>query len=350
MIDIIDFDNCTENGRMYGGKAGSKLGIIYNGENWILKFPKSTKGMRTKDISYTTSPLSEYLGSQIYKILGYDVHETKLGIKDEKLVVALKDFTESGFVFREFSEIKNYYNKRLEEILDETISETDDHGSCLSAIKIHLEYNPMLNKIKGASDRFWDCVIVDGLINNNDRNSSNWGIMTNEKGESKLAPIYDNGGSFSNKMSEIQIEKMLGDENRLFISSTSTTTGYVEDGKSISFFDMMQRNDPELIEALQRVVPKISVKMPEIKDLFASLPNSYKGISVISEGRKEFYLKGMEIRLKQILVPALERASEISKAKDTLNQGISKNIESAVSKVSNNTKEEIKIKSYEKSR
>lgn len=307
MIDIIDFNDCTENGKMYGGRAGSKLGIIYNGENWILKFPKSTRGMRTKDISYTTSPLSEYLGSQIYRILGYDVHETKLGIKDGKLVVALKDFNESGYVFQEFSEIKNYYNKRLEEILDETISETDDHGSCLNAIKIHLEYNPMLNRIKGASDRFWDCVVIDGLINNNDRNSSNWGIMTNENGKSKLAPIYDNGGSFSNKMSETQIEKMLSDEERLLISSTSTTTGYVEDGKAISFFDMMQRSDPELMKSLHRVVPKILEKWPEIENMFASIPNKCNGISVISNQRKEFYIKGMKIRLNKIMVPSLER-------------------------------------------
>lgn len=307
MIDIIDFNDCTENGKMYGGIAGSKLGIIYNGENWILKFPKSTRGMRTKDISYTTSPLSEYLGSQIYRILGYDVHETKLGIKDGKLVVALKDFNESGYVFQEFSEIKNYYNKRLEEILDETISETDDHGLCLNAIKIHLEYNPMLNRIKGASDRFWDCVVIDGLINNNDRNSSNWGIMTNENGKSKLAPIYDNGGSFSNKMSETQIEKMLSDEERLLISSTSTTTGYVEDGKAISFFDMMQRSDPELMKSLHRVVPKILEKWPEIENMFASIPNKCNGISVISNQRKEFYIKGMKIRLNKIMVPSLER-------------------------------------------
>lgn len=92
---LIDFNECQENNKAYGGMAGSKLGIIYQGEDWILKFPKSTKGMRKTEISYTTSPLSEYIGSHIYQILGYPVHETKLGTKDNKLVVACKDFTDS---------------------------------------------------------------------------------------------------------------------------------------------------------------------------------------------------------------------------------------------------------------
>jgi len=110
---LIDFNECQENNKAYGGMAGSKLGIIYQGEDWILKFPKSTKGMRKTEISYTTSPLSEYIGSHIYQILGYPVHETKLGTKDNKLVVACKDFTDSHVRLQEFREIKNYYNKEL---------------------------------------------------------------------------------------------------------------------------------------------------------------------------------------------------------------------------------------------
>ena len=47
-------------------------------------------------LSYVTSPLSEFIGSQIYKILGYDVHDTILGVcfdgKKEKVVCACKDF------------------------------------------------------------------------------------------------------------------------------------------------------------------------------------------------------------------------------------------------------------------
>ena len=51
---------------------------------------------RVTGISYVTSPLSEYIGSHIYEILGYDVHKTILGIcndgKRNKVVCACKDF------------------------------------------------------------------------------------------------------------------------------------------------------------------------------------------------------------------------------------------------------------------
>ena len=47
---LIDFNECQENNKAYGGMAGSKLGIIYQGEDWILKFPKSTKGMRKTEM------------------------------------------------------------------------------------------------------------------------------------------------------------------------------------------------------------------------------------------------------------------------------------------------------------
>lgn len=59
-----DFNNLKESGIRYGGNKTKKLGVIINGENWFLKFPKSTKDLiRKTDLSYTTSPLSEYIGS-----------------------------------------------------------------------------------------------------------------------------------------------------------------------------------------------------------------------------------------------------------------------------------------------
>lgn len=99
MIRIIDFSKCELSSRNleYGGRAGEKKGIIYNGDFWFLKFPKSTSNMRNiKDMSYVTSPLSEFIGSNIYRILGYDAHETLLGIcfdgKRNKVVCACRDF------------------------------------------------------------------------------------------------------------------------------------------------------------------------------------------------------------------------------------------------------------------
>ena len=99
MTKIVDFTNTDLSPRNleYGGRAGEKRGIIYNNEFWFLKFPKNSFGMNNiKGLSYVNSPLSEYIGSNIYKILGYDVHETILGTffdgKKNKVVCACKDF------------------------------------------------------------------------------------------------------------------------------------------------------------------------------------------------------------------------------------------------------------------
>ena len=40
----IDFTNCPINPlKMYGGMNGNKIGIIYNNENYMLKFPPIPK-------------------------------------------------------------------------------------------------------------------------------------------------------------------------------------------------------------------------------------------------------------------------------------------------------------------
>ena len=92
MIKIERFDNSNLSGITYGGHSGSKKGIIFNDERWFLKYPKSTRSMEVIGMSYTTSPISEYLGSHIYNIIGLDTHETKLGFANGKIVVACKDF------------------------------------------------------------------------------------------------------------------------------------------------------------------------------------------------------------------------------------------------------------------
>ena len=92
MIKIENFDNLEISGILYGGHSGSKIGVLIDNEKWLLKYPKSTKSMDNVNLSYTTTPLSEYLGSHIYEIIGIDTHKTELGIFDNKLVVACKDF------------------------------------------------------------------------------------------------------------------------------------------------------------------------------------------------------------------------------------------------------------------
>ena len=82
-IRIYDLENCKtsiKNG-LYGGAGGSKDGIMIGDTNWMVKYPKATKTMNSVAISYTASPVCEYLGSHVYQILGYETRDTVLGVR-----------------------------------------------------------------------------------------------------------------------------------------------------------------------------------------------------------------------------------------------------------------------------
>jgi hypothetical protein len=113
VIKIYDFDNVKRNRRRYSGNAGNKFGFVWDDENWILKFLQSTVGLNRVKISYKSNPLSEYIGSKIYRCLDIDVHEVELGLAKSmnsgitRVVVACKDFRRADEQLVEFKEVKN---------------------------------------------------------------------------------------------------------------------------------------------------------------------------------------------------------------------------------------------------
>ena len=91
MVEIADLRDCAPSGLFYGGRAGQKEGILIDGEPWIAKYPRTTRDLMGKHLpSYTSSPVSEYLGSHIYELLGIPVHETMLGYRAGKIVCACR--------------------------------------------------------------------------------------------------------------------------------------------------------------------------------------------------------------------------------------------------------------------
>ena len=62
MIKIKDLNNYPNSEIAYGGHSGSKKGILIDNEKWFIKYPKSTKSIEVQGLSYTTTPISEYLG------------------------------------------------------------------------------------------------------------------------------------------------------------------------------------------------------------------------------------------------------------------------------------------------
>ncbi len=289
--EIFDLNSYPLNNRTdtYGGKAGDKEGITINGEYWIVKYPKSTKGMEGDLASYSTAPLSEYIGSHIYQMLGFEAHDTILGVRNGKLVVACKDFCKTEGSLREIRTIKNVYNEKLSELLEKSFSSTaSSHLVDMDELLLVMQNNPILQELSGIEERFWDLFIVDIHINNNDRNNGNWGVIY-ENEQYRLAPVYDNGAAFSNKLPEEKIQALINDDTKIKNSVLNTVTVYSKDGKKINARDIERLQYVRPVAALIRTVPKTKQQMDSISGFISNIPDTYS-----DKATKKYYclLKG----------------------------------------------------------
>lgn len=314
---MVDFSDCPYSYRhgQYGGQAGDKDGIVYKGECWIVKYPKSTRSMQGDNLpSYTTSPLSEYIGSHIYGILGFDVHDTLLGKRNNQIVVACRDFRQKHEELAEMRTIKNAANQQIREYSESDIplSATGDSVN-LEELLLHFAVNPLMQSVKIVS-RFWECAVVDVFIANNDRNNGNWGLLYDEEtGERRLAPVYDNGNSFNNKMSEERIVKKLQDSfERLKDDSIGVRTAYLYHEHILSAKKLLHLDIPELREAIRKVVPLIGDNLSDIKKLIGDIPEYYQGMLVCSTERKSLYTKALELRYEHLLLPVYGELKKLS--------------------------------------
>lgn len=303
----------------YGGAAGDKDGIIIDNAPWICKYPKSTVGMRGgANLSpFSLTPISEYLGSHIFDILGYPVHETMLGIRDGLLVVACKDFCNENERLFEIRTLKNIHLTEMRATLNLDLHETgDDHLVNLHELFIHFAHNPEMKNIPGLRERFWDQVVIDGLLGNNDRNNGNWGVIVGPSG-SRIAPIFDNGASFYPKKSESSIEKALAMSTESRISNAlNVITPFTLDGEHhLNYSRILSLTEAEiptleatlLRESIQRVAALVSSNYLAIESLFDSFPTDYQNIEVLSKARKKYYLESFNSRFEGILLPISEK-------------------------------------------
>ena len=112
---------------------------------------------RVTCISYVTSPLSEYIGSHIYEILGYDVHKTILGVcndgKRNKVVCAGKDFIKDdrNEILIPYTALRNDTNPLIMERNDKSILS----ASNINEIIFQLEHNTILGSISKARKTYY---------------------------------------------------------------------------------------------------------------------------------------------------------------------------------------------------
>lgn len=312
MIKIENFDLLNPSGISYGGHGGSKRGVIFNGERWFLKYPKSTKSMDVEGLSYSTTPLSEYLGSHIYESIDIETHKTKLGIANGKIVVACKDFLSSNETIIDYNMIKNEYDENVEKAMEHLSSSSNINSNHeFDEVLLIMEENPYFKAIPKLKERFWDMFIVDALISNNDRNEGNWGLVLNKETNGlRISPVFDNGAAFYNKSSDEKLSIIYADDLKFRQSVyDSSISIYQVNGKKINPLKYIESmKNPECNKAVQRIIPKIN--LDKISDIFDELPEEYNGLSILSKVQKMYYLKSIKYKYDNVLIPTYNKLLE----------------------------------------
>ena len=177
--------------------------------------------------------------------------------------------------------------------------------SNINEIIFQLDHNAVLSKIDNAKERFFEVLIIDMLINNNDRNEDNWGVIKfKDSNDYKLAPIYDCGNSFYGKASDDKINILLQDELKLRSSALNGITAYEDDEeKRISNLQILNVNNDDLNKAIIKVYELVNDRLNDIITFINEIPNEYNELLVMSNNRKQYYIETMKLRIEEILRP-----------------------------------------------
>ncbi|MBR3002644.1 MAG: HipA domain-containing protein [Clostridia bacterium] len=273
---MIDFTKCIEELNNYKGSEKKKT-LIYNNKRYLVKFPDPVRE-KNKNISYINNAFSEYVGSNIFKILGFETQNTILGKYEyngkEKIVCACEDFTDNENALYEFENLALSTNpdKKIETELEDIMSVLEEAKNIIN--------------VEETKQKFWDMFIVDCLIGNTDRHNGNWGFIVNKEKQVKFSPIYDCGSCLNPMYEDNQIENLTEVEiKNLAINCYSCIK---ENGKKINYITYIkQRKNEECNNALRRVFEKIDLN--NIKQFISN-------IEVMSDVRKKFYISIIEQR------------------------------------------------------
>ncbi len=300
---MIDFTNAVQKNKTYAGANGGKISVLYDGEQYMLKFPPFPT--INKEMSYTNSCISEYIGCKVFESVGIPVQETVIGTYTskgkEKVVVACKDFTSQGITLQDFASLKN-------RIID---SERNGYGTELADILSTIDEQTAMDS-ETLKTRFWDMFIVDALIGNWDRHNGNWGFLyNNATDEVTLAPVFDCGSSLYPQADEDLMKKILSDKNelnhRIFDIPLSAVT---YNGKKINYFKFLSEGKfPDCNKALKRIASRIDMK--KIYEIIDNTPT-------ITELQKEFYKTMLTARKERIIDFSLNKLKEKSKKHDDM--------------------------------
>lgn len=291
----MDFSNCKRIiNKAYSGANGKKISVLFEGKQYMLKFPPSGYNKPT-ELSYTNSCFSEHIGSNIFNICGIKAQNTMLGKyeinRKIKIVCACEDFTAEGSILYDFCSIKNT-------IID---SEHEGAGTELIDILETIEKQQFLNS-EYLLQFFWDMFIIDALIGNFDRHNGNWGFLYNPfENVSEIAPVFDCGSCLLPQADEKVMDKVLSDEDELNSRIYRFPTSAIHyNGKKINYYDFLSSMINEDCNiALKRMLTKI-----DLSRINSFIDNDY----YLTEKQKTFYKYYIQQRYEKILLAAYRKA------------------------------------------
>lgn len=295
IVTMVDFTDLPRRKKMYAGANGSKVSVVWNEKQYMLKFPPLPT--KNKEMSYSNSCFSEYIGCKIFESVGIPVQETLLGTYTnkgrQKIVVACRDFTEPGVVLQDFASLKN-------QIVD---SVRNGYGTELADILYTFDEQNVIDRtILG--ERFWDMFIVDALIGNWDRHNGNWGFLYDTQSDAlELAPVYDCGSSLYPQADDSIMESILQDKNQMnYRIYEIPTSAIMLNGKKIKYFDFISSlQNAECNAALQRIAPRIDMK--KIERIIDETP-------FLTDLQRQFYKTMLKTRKRLIIDYSLAKLTE----------------------------------------
>ena len=277
---MIDFTNAVEEVNNYRGSEKKKT-LIYNNNKYLVKFPDPIRE-KNKNISYINYAFSEYVGSNVFKIVGFKVQNTILGKYryngKEKIVCACEDFTNDKNVLYEFENLALSTNpdKKIETELDDIMEV--------------IEENKMIDT-ESTKREFWNMFVIDSIIGNTDRHNGNWGFIVNKDTKQiEFSPIYDCGSCLNPMLEDNEIEKL----NEIEIKNLAINcySCLKENGKKINYMSYIKQMQNE---ECNRAINELFINIDVVK-----IKKFIDDIECMSSKRKEFYKKVIEIRYKII--------------------------------------------------
>ena len=290
---MIDFSNATEELNNYRGSEKKKT-LIYNNKKYLVKFPDPIRE-KNKNISYINNAFSEYIGSNIFKIIGFNTQNTLIGTyiynDKEKIVCACEDFTDEKHKLYEFENLALSMNpeKKIETELNDIMEVTDI-----------IEKSKIIKIKDNIKEKFWEMFIIDGLIGNTDRHNGNWGFLVDiENNEAEFAPIYDCGSCLNPMLEEKKLEKLNNTEiKNLAINAYSCLK---VNGKKINYMAYIKdMKNIECNKAIIRIYNKINI---------CKIEKFIDEIQCMTSIRKAFYKEIIRLRF-EILKETFEKLTK----------------------------------------